>query len=173
MRNIVLMALISSLSAPTFAQQGKLIVVEDKGGTSTEPYFRELGLLADNAANTPLAASNKLIKPVEDTDMLPVRSELLTPGKVDSVNIQAFGMTPIFLVGDDPLSKQWLAKNKDKLIQLRANGMVVNVATVNGLASLKAIIPELNFAPIAGDDIAKRLGLKHYPILITASSIEQ
>lgn len=173
MRNIVLMALISSLAALAFAQQGKLIVVEDKGGTSTEPYFRELGLLADEAANRPLTADNKPIKSVKDTDMLPVRSELLTPGKVESVNIQAFGMTPIFLIGDDPLSKQWLANNKAKLVQLRANGMVVNVKSANGLANLKAIVPELQLAPIAGDDIAKRLGLKHYPVLITASSIEQ
>lgn len=173
MRNIVLMALISSLAAPAFAQQGKLIVVEDKGGTPTEPYFRELGLLADEAATMPLTANNKPIKQVKDSDMLPVRSELLSPGKVESVEIQAFGITPFFLIGDDALSKQWLVKNKAKLIQLKARGMVVNVATANGLASLKALAPELYLAPIAGDDIAKRLSLKHYPVLITSGSIEQ
>ena len=35
------------------------------------------------------------------------------------------------------------------------------------------ILPGVPLAPVAGDDLAERLGLRHYPVLITATGIEQ
>ena len=42
-----------------------------------------------------------------------------------------------------------------------------------GLARLRALVPGVPLAPVAGDDLADRLGLRHYPALITATGIEQ
>lgn len=54
-----------------------------------------------------------------------------------------------------------------------AVGLVVNVETVQGLARLRALVPGVPLAPVSGDDLAERLGLRHYPALITATGIEQ
>ena len=34
---------------------------------------------------------------------------------------------------------------------------------------LRALVPGVPLAPVAGDDLAYRLGLRHYPALITAT----
>jgi integrating conjugative element protein (TIGR03765 family) len=38
---------------------------------------------------------------------------------------------------------------------------------------LRRLAPGLTLAPASGDDFAQRLGLRHYPVLITATGIEQ
>jgi len=54
-----------------------------------------------------------------------------------------------------------------------AVGLVVNVETVQGLVRLRALVPGVPLAPVSGDDLVERLGLRHYPALITATGIEQ
>lgn len=176
MNRLLLLTVLASLTMPALADvifpSKRLTVVADEGGVSTEPYFRELGLLGE-ADNKPAISTKPMSRPIKDTDMLPVRSENLKPGKVAFREIKAFGITPFFLVGDDPLSKRWLAENRSKLFQLRASGMVVNIETPQALSQLKQIVPELLLLPISGDDIAQRLGLMNYPVLITSTYIDQ
>ena len=38
---------------------------------------------------------------------------------------------------------------------------------------VRAIAPGLNLSPMSADDLAERLGLRHYPVLVTATGIEQ
>ncbi|MGS8281918.1 DUF2859 domain-containing protein, partial [Pseudomonas aeruginosa] len=38
---------------------------------------------------------------------------------------------------------------------------------------LRALVPGVPLAHVSGDDLAERLGLRHYPALITATGIEQ
>lgn len=52
-------------------------------------------------------------------------------------------------------------------------GLVVNVKSAEALAALRALVPGLLLSPVAGDDLAERLGLRHYPVLITATGVEQ
>ena len=105
--------------------------------------------------------------------MLPVRSERLSPGEVQRRVIQAPGLTPLFLIGDDDLSRAWLTERLSALRDRNAIGLVVNVETADALASLRQLAGGLMLAPVSGDDLAARLGLKHYPVLITATGIEQ
>lgn len=161
---------------PAYAEpltNSRLIVVEDKGGVSTQPYFEELGLLAEQADNNIQRIEQPLIEPITDSDMLPVRSERLTPDTVTARAIQAPRLTPIFLIGEDDLSKRWLRYRYEALQEIHAIGLVVNVETVQGLAELRALVPGLRLYPVSGDDIAERLNIHHYPVLITPTSIEQ
>lgn len=80
---------------------------------------------------------------------------------------------PFFLVGDDDLSKSWLLQRQDALLQINAVGLVVNIETAESLQQLRALVPGLTLVPVSGDDIAQRLNLQHYPVLITATQIEQ
>ena len=98
----------------------------------------------------------------------------LTPGLVKSRAIRLVGLiSPLFLVGDDPLSLEWLARHQPRLQRLGAIGWAVNVADREGLERLRQAAGGLAVLPIPGDDLASRLPLQHYPALITASRIEQ
>lgn len=153
--------------------QAKLIIVADKGGESTQPYYDELGLSA-LTVNEPVDDQNTPeLAPVTVAQMLPVISTKLTPCQVTTRPIKAQGLTPFFIIGSDALSKQWLVKRKDELLGISAKGLVVNVQTSDELETLKALVPELQLQPTYGDDIAERLNLEHYPVLITVEIITQ
>ena len=104
--------------------------------------------------------------------MLPVRSARLSAGDEPRRVIRAPGLTPLFLVGDDDRSRAWLKQRRVELQAQRAVGLVVNVATPEALAALRRLAPGLVLSPASGDDLAHRLGIKHYPVLITATGIE-
>lgn len=111
---------------------------------------------------------------ITTADMLPVISPGLTPGLVKSRAIRLVGLiSPLFLVGDDPLSLEWLARHQPRLQRLGAIGWAVNVADREGMERLRQAAGGLAVLPIPGGDLASRLPLQHYPALITASRIEQ
>lgn len=155
-----------------------LIVVEDKGGTSALPYYRALNPQDAQPGQpaTPQQAppsKPRIGTPAEaEAAMLPVRSVRLMPGDDPRRVIRAPGLTPLFLVGDDDRSRAWLKQRRADLQQMRAVGLVVNVATPEALAALRRLAPDLLLSPASGDDLAQRLGLRHYPVLITATGVE-
>jgi len=105
--------------------------------------------------------------------MLPVRSSKLSQGKVTRRAIEAPGLRSFFVVGDDEVSANWLHRNAASLRERGAVGLVVNVETVETLNRLRTLAPGIPLSPVSGDDLAERLGLHHYPALITATGIEQ
>lgn len=79
----------------------------------------------------------------------------------------------MFLVGDDELSRNWLSQRRDQLQQLHAVGIVVNVASAERFAEVQRWAGDLQMVPAPSNDLAQRLGIKHYPSLITATAIQQ
>lgn len=152
-----------------FAQD--LIVVGDDGGVSALPYYRALNLLPDTqAAVTPPATPHA---PYREADLLPVHSTRLAPGRVTPRTLRAPALSPFFLIGDDAPSRAWLHARGDTLRTLGVVGLVVNVGSAQALAALRRDAPGLTLVPASGDDIATRLNLSHYPVLVTATGIEQ
>ncbi len=152
-----------------------LIVVEDRGGASALPYYEALNLQPrDNgAARSPIPMPQVPATPADEAAMLPVRSAKLTPGTVARRVIEAPGLRPFVVIGDDKASRDWLQRHAGSLHERGAVGLVVTVETAQTLARLRALAPGVPLAPVAGDDLAERLGLRHYPALITATGIEQ
>ncbi|MGY4494588.1 integrating conjugative element protein [Pseudomonas sp. TE3610] len=105
--------------------------------------------------------------------VLPIHSSQLSPGPVTRRVLDMTGITPLFLVGQDPLSLQWLAEHAPALQAIGASGLAVEVADSGALQSIQAKAPELPIWPVSGDDIAARLHLEHYPVLITPTALEQ
>src|SRR5699024_5433782 len=106
--------------------------------------------------------------------VFPVQSEQLTPGSVETRPIQLpQAMTPVFLVGAGQLSRRWLKQRGPRLRELGATGLVVDVTSAAQLRRLRRIGNGLVLRPISGDDIARRLELAHYPVLITSEAIQQ
>jgi len=150
-------------------------VVQDLGGVSALPYYEALNLQPRNVDALPpnIRVPQAPATPASEADMLPVRSSKLTPGTVTRRAIEAPGLRPFFVVGDDELSQTWLRRNTASLLERGAVGLVVNVETLQALNRLRALVPDVSLSPVSGDDLAERLGLHHYPALITATGIEQ
>lgn len=83
------------------------------------------------------------------------------------------GLKPFFLVGEEASSLEWLTANAERLTELDAAGLVVNVTDAGSLQHIQSLVPELTVMPVSGDDIAERLQLSHYPVLITSTALEQ
>lgn len=151
-----------------------LIVVEDSGGTSALPYYDALNLQPRTDRTTPrIGLPHVPNHAFDEAAMLPVRSARLTPGTVARRVIEAPGLRPFIVVGDDDASQTWLRRHAASLGERGAVGLVVNVETAQALARLRALAPGVPLAPASGDDLAERLGLRHYPALITSTGIEQ
>lgn len=175
--NLILTGLLMLLAAPPLDSHAgeRLIVIEDRGGTSALPYYEALNLQPRAAApaRPPIPTPQLPATPADEATMLPVRSAKLTPGTVARRVLEAPGLRPVVIVGDDDASRSWLQRRATALRERGAVGLVVNVETVQGLARLRSLAPGVPLAPVAGDDLAERLGLQHYPALITATGIEQ
>lgn len=110
---------------------------------------------------------------LDEARLLPVVTHNLHPGQQPRLALNLPGMTPLFLIGDDPLSTEWLRQHRDALQTLHATGLVVNVATLARLNALRAIAPALTLLPVSADDMAKHLPISAYPVLITDQGLEQ
>lgn len=176
-RVVVLACLaLSSVAPPAFAGRHQLIVVEDAGGVSALPYYRAINLLpsphdADSVRLPTVAALPT--RHYGEADFLPMHSKRLTPGHVTRRVIAAPGLEPLCLIGDDPLSRSWLEARLTTLQRFHAVGLIVQVHSYAALQALRAAAPGVLLVPASGDDIARRLDLHHYPVLITATGIEQ
>lgn len=155
------------------AAQGELIVVEDRGGVSALPYYQALNLLPVQNGSPLVTLPPIRITAYSEADMLPVKSEKLTPGSVAARVLSAPGLQPLFLIGDDASSREWLAQRGNVLRELQAVGLVVNVVSPAALDDLRQLAGGLQIAPTSGDQLAELLGLEHYPVLITATGLEQ
>ncbi|UVO09283.1 integrating conjugative element protein [Pectobacterium polonicum] len=160
---------------PSFAS-AELTVVADLGGESTEPYFEAINAQTDpnfSRSALPQELSSPAGPDLTIASVLPVTTPELTPGKVSPRALRLTGMPPIFIIGDDPLSRDWVVKRAGELQRLKATGFVVSVSTEASLRELQVLLPENDIAPVSGSDLATRLQLSHYPVLITETGLSQ
>ncbi|MDG2961720.1 integrating conjugative element protein [Exercitatus varius] len=148
----------------------ELNVIADLGGESAVRFYEGIQPEHDdNAIPQPHALPAK----ITEADMLPVVSHKLSPGVVQQRILDLPAMQPIFLLGADPISARWLATNVEKLKNTNAMGLVVNVKTLDELNGLRAIAPGITLLPSSADDLAERIQLSHYPVLLTATGLSQ
>ena len=158
--------IVTSLALPASAdQQAVLTVVEDHGGASALPYYQDI---EPEPAHAP-----PVVTGVRAGGAFPVSTPELSPGPVQGRVINAAGLQPMFIVGDDPTSQAWLRQKLSALQGLQAVGLAVNVSSAARLQEIRRWAPGLQVMPVPASDIAGRLGLKHYPVLITATTIQQ
>ena len=157
----------------SLAERPSLEVLADHGGEPARPYFVAIGM-AEVPEEEGYAPDPRAPVPFSEADMLPVTSERLSPGEVHMRPLELPSrMTPFFLVGDDALSLRWLETRGEVLRELNAVGLIVEVAAPEGLERLREAAPGLELRPTPGDDLAGRLGLAHYPMLVAAQGLEQ
>ena len=127
----------------------ELNVIADLGGQDAAPYFE---------------AVNK--QPGMPTPEL-------SPGKTADRPLQLPGIGALFLIGDDALSREWLKANAGALAEQHAAGMIVNVTDMDTVRELRELAPGVSLAPASGSELARRLQIEHYPVLITDTGLTQ
>ena len=76
-------------------------------------------------------------------------------------------------MGSDTRSRQWLQTYRERLKAIGAVGMLVQADTLEDLRTIAELANGLSVLPASASDIAKALGISHYPVLISAHGIEQ
>lgn len=145
------------------AAEQELIVVADLGGQSTADYFAAINPPPEPENEAPLLTLSTPGTP----PVFSVRTPELSPGRQAARALDLLGMPPIFIIGDDELSRRWLVSRRDRLRQDNAIGYVVNVATETAWQELQALAGGLTLLPVSGSDLAARLRFSHYPVLIS------
>ncbi|WLV41106.1 integrating conjugative element protein [Morganella morganii] len=145
------------------AAEQELIVVADLGGQSTADYFAAINPPPEPENEAPLLTLSTPGTP----PVFPVRTPELSPGRQAARALDLPGMPPIFIIGDDELSRRWLVSRRDQLRQDNAIGYVVNVATETAWQELQVLAGGLTLLPVSGSDLAVRLKISHYPVLIS------
>ncbi|WP_223509122.1 integrating conjugative element protein [Pseudomonas sp. BF-RE-29] len=156
----------------TFAQ-AELTVVGDSPDDLTRSYFHVTGAQRSDRAQPDRAVHADLSAFTDEAWILPVRSSLLSPGPIAPRTLNMPGLHPFFLVGGDPQSLTWLRQRAAGLREMGAAGLAVEVADNEALLQIRAAAPGLTILPVNGNEIATRLQIEHYPILITATALEQ
>ncbi|MBV6540750.1 integrating conjugative element protein [Ursidibacter maritimus] len=148
----------------------ELKVIADLGGESAVRFYEPIQPVhSETAPKHP----NAIPSQVTEEQLLPVVSHKWSVGKVQAKSLNLPGALPMFLIGADETSRQWLSQHRDDLVKMNAMGLVINVNTVDEMNILRNIVPELTLMPSPADTLAERLGIFHYPLLLTAEGISQ
>lgn len=164
--------LLFGLCLVTTTVLANLNVIADLGGDDASPYFEGINR-QKGSAPLPVAPPAPMSAGEAEAAMLPVITPELTPGKVAARPLQLSGIGALFIVGDDEVSRAWLQANAELLKSRSAAGLVVNVSHLSGLQALRERVPGLPMAPASGSELARRLRLSHYPVLITDTGLSQ
>lgn len=105
---------------------------------------------------------------------LPITTPSMQSGKL-TVTPKAlqYLRRPLFLVGSDPLSRQWLAARRTQLVDIGAAGLLVEVPDEEALKAVLLLAKGLHLVPASAEGFAVELGLTHYPVLLSKDGWEQ
>ncbi|MFG6076864.1 integrating conjugative element protein [Erwinia sp. OPT-41] len=166
MKNLLLMI---CLFLPMAGHAG-LNVVADLGGEDAAPFFEGI----NKQPGLPKASAVITQPPVSAmAAMFPVSTPEMTPGAVADRPLQLPGIGALFLIGDDAQSRLWLAENAEALTARHAAGLIVSVDSASAVQSLRDLAPGVPMAPASGSELARRLQLRHYPVLITDTGLSR
>ena len=158
--------------APVMAK-AELTVIYDSGNTQPIAPFLDVFESADETPQQSPVPIQTQLGAADPEAWLPIQSPGLTPGPVQARSQDRPFARPFFLIGSDARSLQWLQTHRDRLKAIGAVGMLVQADTQNDLRTIADLADGLSILPASASDIAKALGISHYPVLISAHSIEQ
>lgn len=162
--------LLFGLCLVTSTALANLNVIADVGGEDASPYFDGINAQGETPLSPPFGQTSA---GDAQASMLPVSTPELSPGEVADRSLQLLGIGALFIVGDDDASRSWLQANAEGLKSRHAAGLVVNVSNLPALQSLQALVPGVPMAPASGSELARRLQLSNYPVLITDTGLSQ
>ena len=155
------------------ASHADLNVIADLGGQDAAPYFEAVNKQPVMSTENDTAPSPPSPVLQGEAATLPVFTPELRPGSIADRPLQLPGIGALFLIGDDALSRDWLKANAGALAEQHAAGMIVNVTDMAAVRELRGLAPGVSLAPASGSELARRLQITHYPVLITDTGLTQ
>lgn len=159
------------LLVPVMAR-AELTVIHDSGNTQPIAPFLEVFQTHDGLPQQSQVPTGLQLGAADPKAWLPIQSPGLTPGPVRPRAHDRPFTRPFFLIGSDTRSRQWLQAHRDRLKEIGAVGMLVQAETMDDLRTIARLADGLSILPASGSDIAKALGISHYPVLVSAHGIE-
>ena len=164
-------ALVCFLGTASFAS-AELTVIFDNGQAS--PLSDFLGALDSvQPDKIPSYSQKPQLGAADVQSLLPIRSPGLTPGKPTPRAHHVPFATAFFLIGSDAFSKRWLKQHRKALQQMGAVGLLVEASSIADLRAIAELAEGLPITPASGSDIAKAIGISHYPAGISGGRIWQ
>ena len=160
------------LLAPVMAR-AELTVIYDSGHTQPIAPFLEVFESAEGMPQQNPIPTKPRLGAADPKAWLPIQSPGLSLGPVQARAHDRPFTRPFFLMGSDTRSRQWLQTHRERLKEIGAVGMLVQAETMEDLRMIARLADGLSILPASGSDIAKALGVSHYPVLISAHGIEQ
>ncbi len=170
LNGLVLLAFIILAGWLSWARAEQLPVIYDSGHARPLSDFIQAPHLALPQAlpEVNLAESDGFAE-----KLFPIHTPELSPGEVMATSTQLLLPQPLFIMGCDARSKQWLSQFSGRLQQIGAVGLVVEAQSLADYQAVAALAPSLRLSPAPASQLAQQLALSHYPVLISASRIEQ
>lgn len=161
--------LIVSLFCITNADAMTVVTASDNTIDAT-PYLQTVSVSTNAEEVLAQVKDEKMLNPV--SALFPLTSEL-TPGHITTHRVNlAHLTTPLFIVSNDALSLEWLAKHKAQLQALHAQGIVTNLPDETSWKMLESQ-SGMTLLPASLDALSTYLPIKHYPCLISQYWVEQ
>lgn len=153
------------------APSSRPVVIRDHGNTrpSGIPDIEELRKLAYQM-RVPV---NELIQ--FSPYSFPIHSEKLKVGNLPApIKHDRSSLTPFFIIGADPHSMEWLARNKAYLIDQKIlRGLITNIPDGQTFKRFHEAAAPLQLHPMNVDDLGDLFGVHVYPIVINRTEIAQ
>lgn len=80
---------------------------------------------------------------------------------------------PLFVIGNDSFSLNWLRTNKQELERFQAAGVLTKVANQQEFEAIQREAAPLLLMPMPADALAAEMGVPGYPIMITGQGFFQ
>ncbi len=163
-----LSVVLAVLAAPAWSWNpgvSPLAVIHDGGGVPLAPYLEAITDDATPERSEPLPHR----PPAQPQQLFPVVSIKAGPGRLLQnpmpSKLSGGPGQPIFIVGDDALSHDWLRRNGPSLQQMGARGIVAAVRTPEALFRLRTSA-DLHMVPMSADALLEAAGIHVWPVLI-------
>jgi len=91
----------------------------------------------------------------------------------NTIQSQTAYLPPLFLIGTDTLSRDWLVQHKALLIRRKAQGILVEAKSVMVVKKMRQLAIGLRLHTVSAYELARHLKLRYYPVLISKQYIEQ
>jgi len=161
------------------SSESKLTVLADYGGTPIQNLLYETDDLAvgdyvmeNNASKLDARQATGASNP----EMYPIRTPSMSVGPIsanEAQNIPALYLTnPVFIIGYDRVSLNWLEQNLDILAERQAMGMLVNVETPEQYRRVQEIADgRVLIHPLSGEQLSASIQLYHYPAYLDQKGV--
>lgn len=165
-----------TLASSLYAQEPPVVIADHGGIPITEVINENDDQLPRVDRAMAQASASILDRGLLSDSLYPVVSQNLTVGPVgahEARNIPSYLLTqPLFIVGYDRVSANWLESNMDVLAEKRAIGLVVNVQSPAQMERLVEITQQrVALTPMSADQLARSINLRHYPVFIDHAGV--